>query len=220
MRSPSGGAGADTGCWWRMGGFGGYLREDRQHREHRRYHEHPVGEEAPVSDAHRQERWSPTPHPGAGDAQLCPNQILTAGPEGPGRPLSPGSPRGPWGRGEDTLESPRKPFSPFKTSSHTCAFPVPALLLPAVTFPGGLTPSHPISWGILREASPKGELFPHHLSPQIPIPFFWPRPDPRHGPQGRQHSPSAQEHRSRRGCQAHPRRKDNIEGPAPEDRQQ
>jgi len=77
-------------------------------------------------------RGGPQP-PWAGDAQPCPNQTLTAGPEGPGRPLSPGSPRGPCGRDKTSFRHQESHFTPPWTSSH----PRAPLLLPIATFPGG-----------------------------------------------------------------------------------
>lgn len=99
---------------------------------------------------------------------LAPNQILTAGPDGPGRPLSPGSPRGPWG-GERTHLVTNAAAFPFR-GLLTSLCP-PALLLPTVTFPGGLTPSHPIPQGIPGEASLRRSCFPITSCPPSPSPF-------------------------------------------------
>lgn len=143
----------------------------------------PCGTEAALSDAHQQE--------GRRGAQPCPERVLTAGPEGPGRPLSPGSPRGPWGGQEEMFLSfylfISQPFSPPVTSP--CAPPLPAAR--GSPPPRASLALHPRGCAVPpTPASLAGGgcvCAPHPIFPS-------------------QHSPSAQEHHSHRGCQARPRK--------------
>lgn len=161
----------------------------------------------------------PPPHaPGRGCSAL-PKPDTHSGARWTGTASLAGKPARTLGRGEDMFGSPGQTLSPFGTSSHP--WPPPFLPAPAHSnISRGLNPLPPHSLGHPRGSIPKDQLSPHHVLPLIPIPFYWPRPDPPHGPQGLQYSPSAQEHRSLRGCQAHPRRKENIEGSAPEGRRE
>lgn len=80
---------------------------------------------------------------------------------------------------------------------------------PPTPFPGASPWKHPQGSAVA----------PSRLAPR-PHPLLLAEARSPHGPQGLQYSPSAQEHRSLRGCQAHPRRKENIEGSAPEGRRE
>lgn len=167
--APSGGAAGDAGR------ARGHSRGDQQHQEHHRYHEHPVGEETAISHGHRREGpLSPSASPRTGDAQPCPDQILTAGPEGPGRPLSPGSPRGPWAGDRTHLGHQEGPSRAFfhPRAPHT-------LLLPTGAPPGrAMPPPSPIPCRSIAEDDPS----PSHLSSQ-------PQPRSPAGPSGTHHLP-------------------------------
>lgn len=144
----------------------------------------PCGTEGPLSVAHRQE--------GRRGAQPCPERVLTAGPEGPGRPLSPGSPRGPWGGQEEMFLSGMQPPSPPVTS--LCAPPAPHARSKGMPpLPQASLALHP--WGCAVPPTPAS--FAGGGSVCAPPPTVFPI----------QHSPSAQEHHSHRGCQAHPRKR-------------
>ena len=192
------------GAGWGVG-FGGYLREDRQHREHRRYREHPAGEEAPLSDAHRQEGRPPAPL--SRGCSALPEPDTHSGARRTGTASLAGKPTRTLRKGQDKFSSPREPLYPSLDLLPSPCPPAPA----HSDLSRGLSPFlDPVPRASLGKHPPGRAVSPTGLAPS-------PRPrllaeDPQ--PWGLQHSPSAQEHRSPRGCRARPRRKDNIEGPA------
>lgn len=199
-RSPSRAAGADGGS--SLGrGWGGYLREGRQHREHHRCHEHPAGGEAALAMPPAGEVAPSPPVPPQGMLSPAPTRYSRQGRmdrdglshreahEDPGE-----------GRGHISITE-RAPFPFWGLLPSPCP-PIPA----SSGVSRGLTP--PLA--PLPGASPRMSC-----CPIVSRPPLHPLLLAEGGPRGLQHSPSAQERRSPRGCRARPRRKDKVEGPAP-----